>query len=45
MKNILFIEDKGGSIHSGWVGRVSNEIQENKKKVEGRLLELSVKLL
>lgn len=42
---MLLIEDRGGHIESGWVGRVAKEIEGNKAAVETKLLEISVKLL
>jgi hypothetical protein len=45
LKEILFISDRGGHVNSGWVGRVAKEIEGNKERVEGKLLQISVKLL
>jgi hypothetical protein len=45
LKELLFIADRGGHVNSGWVGRVARQIETNKQAVEGRLLQISVKLL
>lgn len=45
LKNILLIGDRGGSLHSGWVNRVSEEIEKNKETVEVKLLSFAIELL
>ena len=42
---MLFIQDRGGHVNSGWVNRVAKHIEANKLKVETKLLQISNKLL